>query len=120
MKHATSLAFIATMIAVSAALCGSAGGAGSSRTAAAASVPHISIAYANGSDAGPVFVELQQGIKAAAKKSGISVTFYNNNNDGATTLSNAQLIAESHPTVAMDLITPAGIGTAVGRVFNRA
>jgi ribose transport system substrate-binding protein len=117
----------ATGLLITAAACSSAssgstatGTATSTAPASAASVKHLSLAYANITDANPSLAGVAQLISAAAKTAGDSVTLYNNNSDPSTATSVAQLIANAKPSVALDWSPAPQIGTSLSEIFTRA
>lgn len=118
----------ATGLLITAAACSSgssgstsaAGAATGAATSSAASVKHLSLAYANITDANPSLAGVAQLISAAAKTAGDSVTLYNNNSDPSTATSVAQLIANAKPAVALDWSPAPQIGTSLSEIFTRA
>jgi ribose transport system substrate-binding protein len=117
MKAAAVLAF-----AVGISACGSSSsdGGGSEDTAGGPDLKDLSFAYASGGDAVGIFKTVGDGVVSNAEALGIEMKRYDNNLDGPTALSNAGLIAQTKPDVAIDWNTVVGVGEAVGQQFTRA
>jgi ribose transport system substrate-binding protein len=75
------------------------------------------IAYANSSEAGTVFVTIRQGMQAAAKKLGIKLPLYENNGDGPTALTNARLMVNQHPSLIVEYNLIQGVGNSLGSLI---
>jgi ribose transport system substrate-binding protein len=101
------------------ALAASAGGR-SRPMAHGATASVTSLAYADPDEADASFGPVRTGLASAGKALGIKVSIYDNKLDAQTALTNAQTIAELHPSVAIDWNAVASIGPALGRVFKTA
>lgn len=78
------------------------------------------LSFANITEAGELFVQLGNGIVAAAEAANIELRRYNNNFDSETTLRNAQLMVQDQPDLILEYNGVAGIGPALQRVFDTA
>lgn len=76
--------------------------------------------YANLTENSALFSTLQQSFVSDAKKLGITMNTYNNNESGTTALTNARLMVAAHPNVIMDYNVVAGLGNALGSTFHKA
>lgn len=123
---------LACVLAVAITACGSSGSSGSdssstaaeSTTAAGAEdgkamLEGSKVAFANYTDAAPVYLELKKGVEAAAEKTGVDLSTYDNKGEAQQTLQNAQLMANSHPDTIMDLNPVAGTTQSAEDIFER-
>lgn len=78
------------------------------------------LAFANITEAGELFVQLGNGISAAAEAANIELRRYDNNFDSETTLRNAQLMVQDQPDLILEYNGVEGIGPALQRVFDTA
>ena len=78
------------------------------------------LSFANITEAGELFVQLGNGIAAAAEAANIELRRYDNNFDSETTLRNAQLMVQDQPDLILEYNGVAGIGPALQRVFDTA
>jgi ribose transport system substrate-binding protein len=106
---------------------GGGGGSGGASTAssassgsAASSLNGLDMAFANASLAAGQFVEIQNGVKSAAKTVGANLTTYNNNQDATTVLKNAQLISQTKPGFVLEYNPIQGIYQSIQTLFQRA
>lgn len=115
-------------LAVAISACGSSSGSGSSSTPAKAAttagegkalLEGSKVAFANYTDAAPVYLELKKGVVAAAEKVGVDLSTYDNKGEAQQTLQNAQLMANSHPDTIMDLNPVAGTTQSAENIFER-
>jgi ribose transport system substrate-binding protein len=99
---------------------GLAGGLNLGSTAANAKDYHF--AFANIFENGDLFKSLGDGFAFAAKETGFTLSRYNNNNDGETTINNARLMVQENPKpdVIFEYTGVAGIGPALNKVFSQA
>ena len=77
-------------------------------------------AYANVFDKSPTFKTVADNLVSQGAQVGITVHRYDNNSDCATVLSNAKLMVQERPDVAIDWMGCEGAGAAVGKIFNDA
>lgn len=80
----------------------------------------LTFAYASASDSIGLLKSVGDGLMSAAGTLGIKAKRYDNNLDGPTALTNAGLIVQTKPDVAIDWNTVVGVGAAVGQQFTRA
>ena len=134
MKHARRTIAALGVAAVLAAAGCSSGGSGSSSSGAATSGGAASsapasgagsdqarnFAYANISDSSPLFKLVGDTMVSNGKKVNITVTRFDNNLDPSKALSNAQLMVQEKPDVAIDWTGTESIGASIGAVFQRA
>lgn len=78
------------------------------------------LSFANITEAGELFVQLGNGIAAAAAAANVELRRYDNNFDSETTLRNAQLMAQDQPDLILEYNGVQGIGPALQRVFENA
>lgn len=78
------------------------------------------LSFANITEAGELFVQLGNGIAAAAEAANIELRRYDNNFDSETTLRNAQLMVQDQPDLILEYNGVQGIGPALQRVFENA
>ena len=78
------------------------------------------LSFANITEAGELFVQLGNGIAAAAEAANIELRRYDNNFDSETTLRNAQLMVQDQPDLILEYNGVQGIGPALQRVFDTA
>lgn len=78
------------------------------------------VSFANVTEAGELFVQLGDGIEAAAAKAGVELRRYDNKFDSETTLRNAQLMVQEQPDLILEYNGVQGIGPALQRVFETA
>jgi ribose transport system substrate-binding protein len=78
------------------------------------------ITYANSTESGPMFVQLGEGVKAAAEKAGIKLKTYNNNLDGPTALNNAKLMVQEKPDLIIEYNAVEGVGKSLQQVFDES
>jgi ribose transport system substrate-binding protein len=112
------VAVVATMTL--AACSPSKSGDSTASTGSGKAVSDLSFAYASAGDSVGLFKTVGDGVVNNGEKLGIKVTRYDNNLDGPTALTNAGLIAQTKPDVAIDWNTQVGVGAAVGQQFTRA
>lgn len=82
--------------------------------------PVEAAAFANATDAEPLFVSLRDGVVEAAEKVGLEIETYDNQADAQQTLANAKLIADSGVEYAMEWNAVASVAKSVEQVFERA
>jgi ribose transport system substrate-binding protein len=70
--------------------------------------------YAHASEAGAIETTIRAGIVDAAKKLGIHMNLFENNNDGPTALSNARLMIQEQPDEIIEYNLVDGVGKALG------
>lgn len=104
-------------LGLTAASAGSLVGAWGTRASAQA---RYKIAFANVTEAGELFVQLGNGVAAAAEAANIELRRYDNNFDGETALRNAQLMVQDQPDLILEYNGVEGIGPALRRVFDTA
>jgi len=92
---------------------------GTSSLSASADKP-IRISFANVFEKGELFVQLGNGIEAAAKQIGYDFRRYNNEFDGEKTMANARLMVQDKPDLILEYNGVEGIGQALRRVFDDA
>jgi ribose transport system substrate-binding protein len=130
-KKLIGLALIAAVAAIALAACGGGGGSSSTSetTPSESSEPASSesegfpvekAAFANATDAEPLFVELKEGVVEAGEKVGLEVETYDNQADAQQTLSNAKLIAASGVEYAMEWNAVSTVSKSVEQVFSNA
>lgn len=78
------------------------------------------IAFANVTEAGELFVQLGDGIEAAAAKAGVGISRYDNAFSSETALRNARLMAQERPDLILEYNAIQGVGPALRRVFDNA
>lgn len=88
--------------------------------AAAQDAPRYRIAFANVTEAGELFVQLGNGVAAAAEAANVELRRYDNNFDGETALRNAQLMVQDQPDLILEYNGVEGIGPALQRQFDNA
>lgn len=133
MKHTRRTVAAVGAVAVLAVVGCSSSGSGSSSSSAAASSGATSsgaasggsdkaytFAYANISDSSPLFKLVGDTMVSNGKKVNITVNRFDNNLDPSKALSNAQLMVEGKPDVAIDWTGTESIGKSIGAVFQRA
>jgi ribose transport system substrate-binding protein len=88
-------------------------------TAATAKDYHF--AFANILESAEFFKELGDGFESAAKTAGVTMSRYNNNNDGETTINNARLMSQENPKpdVILEYTGVAGIGPSLNKIFSK-
>ncbi|WP_180271611.1 sugar ABC transporter substrate-binding protein [Fredinandcohnia onubensis] len=89
-------------------------------TKSAGSDDELYFTFANVTEAGPMFVELGNGVKAAAEKAGIKLKTYNNNFDGPTALNNAKLMVQDKPDLIIEYNGVEGVGKSIQQVFDES
>jgi ribose transport system substrate-binding protein len=104
---------------------GSSGGSSASASSAstsstAATTKHYTFAYANVSDSSPLFKTVGDRMVSDGSTVGITVKRFNNNLDASTALSNATLMVEEKPDIAIDWSGTESIGKSIGAIFQRA
>ncbi|MCW2648762.1 MAG: hypothetical protein JWP07_4871 [Pseudonocardiales bacterium] len=95
-------------------------GSGKSPGGAAKALSSLSFAYASAGDSVGIFKTVGDGVMTHGTQLGIKVKRYDNNLDGPTALTNAGLIVQSKPDIAIDWNTQVGVGAAVGQQFTRS
>lgn len=128
-RRAALAATVAAAIAVSAALsaCGgsdtssgqSAGAATTDQTGKTTDFSKYTFTYAHASESG-VIAAIKTGTVAAAKRLGMHLSLYENNNDGPTALTNARLMLQEKPDVAIEYNLVAGVGPALGGLLSNS
>ena len=78
------------------------------------------VAFANVTEAGELFVQLGNGVAAAAEAANIELRRYDNNFDAETTMRNAQLMVQDQPELILEYNGVIGIGPALQRIFDTA
>jgi hypothetical protein len=78
------------------------------------------IDFANVTDSGSLQVEIQNGFVKAAKTLGAKIDLYNNNASDSTTVNNAHLMVENHPSVIIEFDNNVAVNPEVGRIFKAA
>jgi len=91
-----------------------------SGAAAETSIAGLSMAYTNATDAAPLYVLLQDGVKAAASTSGVKLETYDNALDASTVSSNARMVAQSKPDFVLSYNPIAGIYGSVEKIYQNA
>lgn len=92
---------------------------GSSNQTPAASAP-LKIDFASADNAIGVFKTVADGMVSGATTAGVTVREYDNKLDGATALTNADLMIQDHPDIIIDWNAVANVGNALGKKFNDA
>lgn len=80
----------------------------------------LSLAFAGGGDKVGSYKITSDGLVNDAKQLGINVSRYDNSLDGPTAVSNARLIAQNRPDVALDWNTIDGVAGAISTIFKQA
>lgn len=106
-------------VAMTASACGSSDGDGPTG-GADSSISGLNMAYTNATDAAPLYVLLQDGVKAAAKKTGVSLETYDNKLDAATVSQNARLVTQSKPDFVLSYNPIEGIYGSIERQYKQA
>lgn len=76
--------------------------------------------FANVTESGPMFVQLGNGVKAAAEKAGVKLKTYNNNFDGPTALNNAKLMVQEKPDLIIEYNAVEGVSKSLKQVFDES
>jgi ribose transport system substrate-binding protein len=76
--------------------------------------------FSNVFDKSPTFKSVGDNLVSQGAQVGITVNRYDNNSDCATVLSNAKLMVQDKPDVAIDWMGCEGAGAAVGKIFSDA
>jgi len=98
---------------------GTGGGSGTNApTTGTTNFSDVSIAYANGSSTGSIGVAIRDGMQSAADELGVQYSFYENNGDGPTAITNARLMVQEHPDVNVMYNLAEGSGEAVGKILT--
>jgi ribose transport system substrate-binding protein len=112
---------VATMTSAACGSSASSSTTGSTKSAGAAkSLSSLSFAFASAGDSVGIFKTVGDGVVSDGTSLGIKIKRYDNNLDGPTALTNAGLIVQSKPDVAIDWNTQVGVGAAVGQQFTRS
>jgi ribose transport system substrate-binding protein len=93
---------------------------GTSSGGSTKSLSSLSFAFASAGDSVGIFKTVGDGAVTDGTKLGIKIKRYDNNLDGPTALTNAGLIVQTKPDIAIDWNTQVGVGAAVGQQFTRA
>jgi ribose transport system substrate-binding protein len=80
----------------------------------------LSLAYASAGDSVGLFKIVGDNMVESAKELGIDLKRFDNKLDGQAALSNAGLMVQARPDVAIDWNTVVGVGQAVGNQFTKA
>jgi len=104
---------VIAVLAVVASACGSSSSSGGGSD-------HYTIDFSNVFDKSPTFKTVGDDMVSQGAQVGITVHRYDNNSDCATVLSNAKLMVQDHPDVAVDWMGCEGAGAAVGKIFGDA
>lgn len=88
--------------------------------ASSSSSKRLTFDYANLTENSALFASFQQSFVSGAKRLGITMNTYNNNESGTTALTNARLMVAAHPNVIYDYNVVAGLGNALGSIFHKA
>lgn len=80
----------------------------------------LSMAYTNATDAAPLYVLVQEGVKAAAETSSVSLETYDNKLDAATVAENARLVVQSRPDFVLSYNPIEGIYGSIERQYESA
>ncbi len=80
----------------------------------------LKISFANVLETGELFVQLGNGIQAAAELAGYDIKRYNNEFEAEKTLANARLMVQDQPDVILEYNGVEGIGEALRRLFDDA
>lgn len=80
----------------------------------------LSMAYTNATDAAPLYVLVQDGVKDAAKTSGVALETYDNKLDASTVAENARLVVQSKPDLVLSYNPIEGIYGSIERQYERA
>lgn len=78
------------------------------------------MAYTNATDAAPLYVTMRDGVKAAAKTTGVDIETYDNKLDAATVSQNATLIGQSKPDFVLSYNPVEGVYGSIERIYERA
>jgi ribose transport system substrate-binding protein len=105
-----------TLAAIAMTACGG----GNTPSSSSSSAQHYTFAYANVFDKSPTFKSVADNLVSQGKQVDITVRRYDNNSDGPTVLSNAKLMVQERPDVAIDWMGAEGVGPAVGKLFGDA
>lgn len=108
------------VVALSAAALLAAGCASNSTSGASASGSGsgFTVAFANITEQVPIFHSLHTTTASLLKNTNVQVTWYDNNDDSSTMISNAQLMAQSKPDAIIDYPTSPG-SAALGAALTR-
>jgi ribose transport system substrate-binding protein len=93
---------------------------GTSSSGSGKPLSSLSFAFASAGDSVGIFKTVGDGVVNDGTKLGIKIKRYDNNLDGPTALTNAGLIVQTKPDVAIDWNTQVGVGAAVGQQYKRA
>jgi ribose transport system substrate-binding protein len=96
------------------------GGATSAAATGGASNKAYTFAYANVADSSPLFKLVGDTMVSNGKKVNITVDRFDNNFDPSKALTNAQLMVQEKPDIAIDWTGTESIGKSIGAVFQRA
>src|ERR1700733_3920019 len=98
----------------------SAAATSASTSSTTATTKHYAFAYANVTDSSPLFKTVGDRMVSDGTTVGITVKRFNNNLDASTALSNATLMVEEKPDIAIDWSGTKSIGNSIGAIFKRA
>lgn len=116
-RHARTGSLSAGVVALSAATLLAAGCASTSSDASAAGAGSgFTVAFANITEQSPIFHTIHTTTASLLKNTNVKVTWYDNNDDSSTMISNAQLMAQSKPDAVVDYPTSpdsAALGTTL-------
>lgn len=79
-----------------------------------------SVAFANFTDSGAIFVGLKENLEESAEKLGVEAKTYDNGGDAATTLSNANLMTLEDPDAILEYNPIPEAGDRLGKTFTGA
>lgn len=120
-RRRLAAAAIATGATFVAAGCGSTDGANAGAGGTADTpITGLSMAYTNATDAAPLYVLVQEGVKTAARRTGVSLETYDNKLDAATVSENARLVSQSKPDFVISYNPIEGIYGSIERIYERA
>lgn len=92
----------------------------SSETTDPAAFKEYRFAYANVTDASPLFKVVGDNMVENGKQVEVTVDRFDNNFDASKALENAQLMVQTSPDVVIDWTPTESIGTSIGTVFRDA
>jgi ribose transport system substrate-binding protein len=108
------------LVALAAGCGGSSSTSGTNASSGSSADETISVDYANISSTAEVFQEIVQDVRRAGAKLGYDLRTYDNNFNGQTALSNAQLMVRDKPDVIIEWNGVQAVNAAAQRLFSRA
>ncbi|GAA3671344.1 hypothetical protein GCM10022237_33810 [Nocardioides ginsengisoli] len=112
------LTSVAMVVALVLAGCGTA--EGGDKGSGDGPLAGTTMAYTNATDAAPLYVTMRDGVKAAARRTGVDLETYDNKLDAATVSQNATLIGQAKPDFVLSYNPVEGVYTSIERIYQRA